>query len=131
MVDGVRAPEDDLASQFAAKAYWDRKERVLDNVKDPAKPMDSVRSLIASASPSGIAPELPDYLSSRNVQSSDWLQGAIAERVASSLDKARRAGAAVAAMHHGFSWCCREACAAAPALACPVPIRQSDWGSHV
>ena len=78
MVDGVRAPEDDLASQFAAKAYWDRKERVLDNVKDPAKLMDSVRSLIASASPSEIAAlnrELPEDLSSVRVVTSSPLTG--------------------------------------------------------
>jgi hypothetical protein len=83
LVDGVR-PADDVSSQLAAQAYWGRKSHVIDSVKDSAKLMDSVCSLIASASPSEIAvlnTELPDYLLSRGVRSTDWLQGAIADRV--------------------------------------------------
>jgi hypothetical protein len=83
LVDRVR-PGDDVSSQLAAHAYWHRKERVLDSVKDGAKLMDAVRSLIASASPSEVAvlnTELPDFLLSRGVRSTDWLQSEIASRL--------------------------------------------------
>jgi hypothetical protein len=84
LFDGVRVPEDDVASQLAAQAYWSRKYKVLESVRDSAKLLDSVQSLIASASPQELAVlwrELPDYLLSRGVKSSDWLQSAIAERI--------------------------------------------------
>jgi hypothetical protein len=58
----------DTASLLAAQAYWQRKEKVLDNIKDVSKLVAASQNLVKSASPDELpvlVRELTDYLDRR------------------------------------------------------------------
>jgi hypothetical protein len=59
----------DTASLLAAQAYWQRKEKLLDSIKDKPKLVAAAQNLVKSASPDELpvlVQELSDYLESRD-----------------------------------------------------------------
>lgn len=77
----LAAPSDDVSTQLAAQAYWNRKVRLLDSI-DPGGPLlSAAQGLVADASPSELAvlaTELPDYLKSRGQVDTSWVDQAMA-----------------------------------------------------
>jgi hypothetical protein len=74
---------DDTASLLAAQAYWGRKSKVLDSIKDKSKLVAAVQNLVKSASPEELpvlVREASDYLESRNTPT-DVLKSAYAEAI--------------------------------------------------
>jgi hypothetical protein len=80
LIKGNRVSQDGRA---AADAFWHRKERLLDSIKDPSKLVAAAQDVVANADDDQIptlSEELPDYLASRKVPAG-WLPSALSSRI--------------------------------------------------
>jgi hypothetical protein len=93
-VDQVRkglSPVGDAAAELRASRYWHRTERQLDGVED-GRVLEAARDLVAKANTAELGTlleELGGYLTARG-QSTDWVDGVVAEKIPE-LHKAREA----------------------------------------